>query len=86
MKTVIGLDFGSDSVRAVLVTENGAVLASCVKNYPRWMEGLYSNPATSQFRQHPLDYIVCVCFLGSSTDTSTYKNDVQRFLTSAWHV
>ena len=60
MKTVIGLDFGSDSVRAVLVTENGAVLASCVKNYPRWMEGLYSNPATSQFRQHPLDYLECM--------------------------
>lgn len=56
-KYLIGLDFGSDSVRAVLVTESGEELATSVHNYKRWSEGLYSNAKVSQFRQHPLDYI-----------------------------
>jgi L-ribulokinase len=55
---VIGLDYGSDSVRAILVNaSNGSQLASSVFNYPRWQQGLYCNPAQNQFRQHPLDYI-----------------------------
>lgn len=54
----IGLDFGSDSVRALVVnTTNGAELGSGIANYPRWEKGLYSNAAHSQFRHHPLDYI-----------------------------
>lgn len=55
---VIGLDFGSDSVRALLVNAtNGAEVSSGVTYYPRWMKGLYSNPEYSQFRHHPKDYI-----------------------------
>ena len=55
---VIGLDYGSDSVRAVLVdTENGNELASEVHKYQRWAKGKYCNPAINQFRQHPLDHI-----------------------------
>lgn len=55
---VIGVDYGSDSVRSVLVNaKNGVEIASSVFNYPRWQQGLYCNPATNQFRQHPLDYI-----------------------------
>lgn len=55
---VIGLDYGSDSVRAVLIdTQNGAELASEVFWYPRWKEQKYCNAATNQFRQHPLDHI-----------------------------
>ncbi|MDH7911710.1 ribulokinase [Winogradskyella sp. SYSU M77433] len=59
MKTyVIGLDYGSDSVRAVLIdTQNGAELASEVFWYPRWKEQQYCNPGINQFRQHPLDHI-----------------------------
>jgi L-ribulokinase len=57
-KLVIGIDFGSDSVRSVLVNVlNGEEVASSVFNYPRWRDGLYCNAAENQFRQHPLDYI-----------------------------
>jgi len=55
---VVGVDFGTDSVRAVLVdTSNGKELASYVYYYPRWKRGEFCNPASNQFRQHPLDYI-----------------------------
>jgi len=54
----IGLDFGSDSVRAIIADiSNGAEVASSVFYYPRWAQGLYCKPAESQFRQHPLDFI-----------------------------
>jgi L-ribulokinase len=55
---VIGLDYGTDSVRAILVNAtNGQQIASSIFNYPRWQQGLYCNAAKNQFRQHPLDYI-----------------------------
>lgn len=55
---VLGIDFGSDSVRAVLMdAANGKQLAEESCFYPRWMEGKYSNPSEAMFRQHPLDYL-----------------------------
>ena len=58
MKYVIGLDYGSDSARAVVIdAETGTELASSVKYYPRWMEGKFCIPSANQYRQHPQDYI-----------------------------
>ena len=58
LKYVIGIDFGTDSVRALVVaTDNGEEVASCVSLYKRWSEGKYCNPKQNQYRQHPLDYI-----------------------------
>jgi L-ribulokinase len=55
---VIGVDFGSDSVRSILVNaKNGEVLATSVYAYPRWKQGKYCDPAKSQYRQHPADHL-----------------------------
>jgi L-ribulokinase len=55
---VIGVDFGTDSVRSVLVdTYNGTEISSSVSYYPRWRDGLFCEPGNHQFRQHPLDYM-----------------------------
>ena len=55
---VIGVDYGTDSVRSVLINaHNGQEIASSVFYYPRWKEQLYCNASVNQFRQHPLDYI-----------------------------
>ncbi len=54
---VIGVDFGTDSVRSIIVsTVNGSEISSAVQNYKRWGEGKYCDSAKNQFRQHPLDY------------------------------
>lgn len=55
---VIGLDFGSDSVRALLADVfSGEEIAHEVCFYPRWQKMLYSNPTEQKFRHHPLDYL-----------------------------
>ena len=55
---VIGLDYGTDSARAVLVNAHtGEQLAEAVHCYTRWAEGKFCDPLASRFRQHPLDYI-----------------------------
>ncbi|MFZ9661290.1 MAG: ribulokinase [Chitinophagaceae bacterium] len=55
---VIGVDYGTDSVRAIIVdTENGSEVVSSVFQYPRWKQQLYCDAKTNRFRQHPLDYV-----------------------------
>jgi L-ribulokinase len=57
-KYVLGIDYGTDSVRAVVVsTRDGKIAGTSVFDYPRWKKGLYCDPASNQFRQHPLDYL-----------------------------
>ena len=55
---VIGIDFGTDSVRAVIFNiANGEAAGEGVAPYQRWSQGEYCDPALNQFRQHPLDYL-----------------------------
>ncbi|MES2880720.1 MAG: FGGY family carbohydrate kinase, partial [Bacteroidota bacterium] len=68
---VMGVDFGTDSVRSIIVdAANGAEITSDVFYYPRWKKGLYCKPAQNQFRQHPLDYVEGL--------EATIKNCVQQ--------
>lgn len=54
----IGIDFGTDSVRALVVnTGTGAAVGTSVSYYKRWKAGMYCDPSISQFRQHPKDYL-----------------------------
>ena len=55
---IIGMDYGTDSVRTVIVDgETGEEISSHVSKYKMWGEGRYCDPSKNQFRQHPKDYI-----------------------------
>ncbi|MFA5848971.1 MAG: ribulokinase [Bacteroidales bacterium] len=61
-KYVIGVDFGTDSCRAIIVNAcTGVEVAQTVSHYTRWDGGnknaLYCDASKCQYRQHPLDYI-----------------------------
>lgn len=54
----IGVDFGTDSARAVLVDAScGTVVADSSAQYKRWKEGLWCCNTENRYRQHPKDYI-----------------------------
>ena len=58
MSYTIGVDYGTDSVRALVVdTRTGREMGTHVFDYPRWKEGKYCDPSSNRFRQHPLDYL-----------------------------
>jgi L-ribulokinase len=55
---VLGLDFGTDSCRAVILdAADGEEAASASADYSRWVRGLYCDKIENRFRQHPLDYL-----------------------------
>ena len=54
----IGIDYGTDSVRCLIVdTASGQEVSSSLFYYPRWRDGLYCDASINQLRQHPLDYV-----------------------------
>ncbi len=80
-KYVIGIDFGTDSARSVILNvKNGDELAFSVMKYPRWIKGLFCDTSKNQYRQHPLDYIETLEFTIkdalSKCGSSTAKNIV----------
>ena len=57
-KYVIGVDYGTDSCRVLIVDGfDGQEIASAVRFYPRWKQGLYCDARSQRYRQHPLDYL-----------------------------
>ncbi|MEO6188232.1 MAG: ribulokinase [Ginsengibacter sp.] len=55
---VIGVDYGTDSVRAIIVdADDGKEISTSVFYYPRWKQQMFCDAGKNQFRQHPLDYI-----------------------------
>ncbi len=55
---VLGVDFGTDSVRAIVLdASNGQLIGEDSCFYPRWRDGKYCEPEKNQFRQHPRDYL-----------------------------
>ncbi|WP_207427939.1 ribulokinase [Pedobacter sp. SYSU D00535] len=74
---VIGVDYGTDSVRSVIVNAHtGQEVAASVFYYPRWKRAEFCDPAANQFRQHPLDYVeglettVKECLAKAGTDVA----------------
>lgn len=57
-KYVVGLDFGTDSVRALIVDPlTGKEAGSGISYYKRWKNNAFCDEMRNCFRQHPLDYI-----------------------------
>jgi L-ribulokinase len=54
---LIGIDFGTDSVRSIILDDRGRQIANAVHYYSRWEKGLYCNSSKNQFRHHPKDYL-----------------------------
>lgn len=59
MAYTIGMDYGTNSVRAIVVrSADGAEIGSCVFDYPSGDQGVVLDPADHNLaRQHPGDYI-----------------------------
>lgn len=78
----IGLDFGTNSVRALIVeVGTGAEIATAVSNYKRGEAGIISDPSNHHVaRQHPADYHECLveCVreaLAAAADTEGFSAD-----------
>src|ERR1700731_905008 len=60
MAFTLGIDYGTNSVRAIVVDcLNGREIASCVVDYPSGEHGILLDPRDHNLaRQHPGDYLV----------------------------
>src|SRR5215469_2606706 len=57
-KYTLGLDYGTNSVRALIVNvANGAEIASAVWGYAHGKEGVILSRDPNLARQHPADYV-----------------------------
>src|SRR5258708_24308089 len=57
-KYTIGLDYGTNSVRAVIVnTSTGREIATSVWNYSQGTQGVILSRDPNLARQHPADYV-----------------------------
>lgn len=79
MDLVVGVDFGSDSARAIVVdVSNGKQVGEGVCEYPRWAEGKYCDSSRKMFRQHPKDYIFAlessICQAMKASGKDAHKN------------
>lgn len=55
---VLGIDFGSDSVRALVVSaHDGCERGAGTAAYRDWARGRFCDPVRQQFRQHPRDLL-----------------------------
>jgi L-ribulokinase len=55
---LVGIDFGTDSVRTLFCDAQSGITISCgVSEYPRWKSKLYCKSGNNQYRQHALDYV-----------------------------
>src|ERR1700676_4753606 len=59
MPVSLGIDYGTNSVRALLVdVSNGRELATCVVDYPSGQQGILLDSRDANLaRQHPGDYL-----------------------------
>ena len=54
----IGVDYGTNSVRAIVVNcNNGQIISSSVFSYPHGENGIIVSDDPNVSRQHPRDYI-----------------------------
>lgn len=80
-KYVVGIDYGSDSARAIIVNAaNGNEIATSVMYYPRWKEGLFCDPVANQYRQHPLDYVEVLEFIIKDAISKSPKGTAEKIV------
>lgn len=75
---VIGIDFGTDSVRAILIDVKSHVHGTATSDYPRWKKGLYCDASENRFRQHPLDYLESMDDVITDLVSSISHDDCER--------
>lgn len=57
-KILVGIDFGTDSVRTLFCDAQSGEEISCgISEYTRWKSKLFCKPLINQYRQHARDYI-----------------------------